>query len=94
MYEETTGSANPRKGNIAIPILFAFVLALLAASVTSFVRLDGLKKDMAAIRQSIDTEFANVKESAMLGDTSSRESMEALRKELETTRQQASATAG
>ncbi len=94
MSEETPEVVRPRKGGWAIPVLFGVVLALVAANAVTFVWLDGLKQDVAAMRNSIDNEMAKVRETATLSTASSRQSLTDLRDELQKTRQQAAAAAG
>ena len=94
MSEETPEVVRPRKGGWAIPVLFGVVLALVAANAVTFVWLDGLKQDVAAMRNSIDNEMAKVRETATLSTASSRQSLTELRDELQKTRQQAAAAAG
>lgn len=83
-----------RKGGLAMPVLFGIVLALVAANAVTFVWLDGLKQDVATMRESISSEIAKVRETATLSTSSSRQSLTELRDELVKARQQAAAAAG
>lgn len=94
MSEETPDVMRPRKGGWAVPVLFGIVLALVAANAVTFVWLDGLKQDLATMRESITNEMAKVHETATLSTASSRQSLTELRDDLQKTRQQASAAAG
>jgi len=94
MSEEAPRAVEPRKGSLMIPILFGVVLALAAANVITFVWLDGLKQDMAAMRQSLTNEVAKVRDTSTLSTSSSQQHMNDLREELQQARQQAAAAAG
>ena len=94
MNEEFIETGNSKKGRPAIPILFGIVLALVAVSVLTFVRLDSLKQDVATMRGSIVGEIAKANETATLSSSSNKQSLEALSQELEQARRQASAAAG
>jgi len=94
MSEETPDVMRPRRGGWAVPVLFGIVLALVAANAVTFVSLDGLKQDVATMRDSITNEMAKVRETATLSTSSSRQSLTELRDDLQKTRQQASAAAG
>jgi hypothetical protein len=94
MSEEAPIAAEPRKGSILIPILFGIVLALVVSNAITFVWLDGLKQDVAAMRNSLLNEVAKVRETSSLSTASSRTHMNDLREQLENARQQAAAAAG
>ncbi|MCC7173889.1 MAG: hypothetical protein IT159_01735 [Bryobacterales bacterium] len=93
MNEEKTNE-KPRRGGLAIPVLFGIVLALVAANAVTFIWLDGLKQDVATMRESIASEIAKVRETATLSTSSSRQSLTELRDEMIQARQQAAAAAG
>ena len=94
MSQETPDVVKPRKVGLAMPVLFGIVLALVAANAVTFVWLDGLKQDVATMRESIASEIAKVRETATLSNSSSRQSLTELRDELVKARQQAAAAAG
>lgn len=94
MSLETPDVAKPRRGGMAMPVLFGIVLALVAANAVTFIWLDGLKQDLATMRESITSEIAKVRETATLSNSSSRQSLTELRDELLKARQQAAAAAG
>ena len=94
MSLETPDVPKPRKVGLAMPVLFGIVLALVAANAVTFVWLDGLKQDVATMRESIANEIAKVRETATLTNSSSRQSLTELRDELVRARQQAAAAAG
>ncbi len=94
MTPETPENAKPKRGSFAIPILSGIVLALVAANAMTFVWLDGLRQEVAAMHQSISTEIAKVQESATLTNSASRQNLDKLREELAQSRSQASAAAG
>ncbi len=83
-----------RKAGLAVPILFGIVLALVGANAVTFVWLDGVKRDLAALRQSLSSEIAKVQENATLSNSASREHLEKLRAELEQALQQTANTTG
>jgi chromosome segregation ATPase len=83
-----------KKGSILIPILFGIVIALVVANGITFVWLDGLKGDVAAMRASLLNEVAKVRETSSLSTASSRTHLNDLRDQLEKARQQAAAAAG
>ena len=93
MNEELPETA-PKKARPAIPVLFGIVLGLLVANAMTFVRLDSMKRDVATMKESIVTEIAKVRETTTLSSSSSRQSAETLRQELEQTRRQASTASG
>jgi chromosome segregation ATPase len=94
MNETLTGTEPSKKGRFAIPILFGIVLALVAFSAVTFVRLDSLKQDVATMKGSIVTEIEKVNETAILSSSSNKQSLEALSQELDQTRRQASSAVG
>jgi chromosome segregation ATPase len=94
MSEETPNVAVQKKGSILIPILFGIVIALVVANAVTFVWLDGLKGDVAAMRASLLNEVAKVRETSSLSTASSRTHLNDLRDQLEKARQQAAAAAG
>jgi chromosome segregation ATPase len=94
MSEETPNVAVQKKGGILIPILFGIVLALVVANAITFVMMDGLKQDVAAMRASLLNEVAKVRETSSLTTASSRTHLNDLRVQLEKARQQAAAAAG
>ena len=94
MNEQAPLTVEPRKSSPLIPILFGVVLALVVANVITFVWLDGLKHDMAAMRGSLLAEVTRVQEAATLGNSSNRQHLNDLRDELDKARAQAAAVAG
>ena len=94
MSEETPNVAVQKKGGVLIPILFGIVIALVVANAVTFVWLDGLKGDVAAMRASLLNEVAKVRETSSLSTASSRTHLNDLRDQLEKARQQAAAAAG
>jgi chromosome segregation ATPase len=94
MSEQTPPAAGSRKGSLLIPILFGVVLALAVANAITFVWLDGLRNDMAAMKESLLTEVTKVREAATLGTSANRQHLNDLREELERARAQAAAAAG
>ena len=67
---------------------------MLAANVYLYLQVDSVKTEMAKLRESIQTEFSNVKESTTVTSASNRRNIETLKTELEEARRQANAAAG
>jgi chromosome segregation ATPase len=94
MSEQPPPVVEPRKSGVLVPILFGVVLALVVANAMTFVWLDGLKHDMAAMRQSMLAEVTKVRDAAALGTSSNRQHLNDLRDQIENARAQAAAVAG
>jgi chromosome segregation ATPase len=80
--------------NVKIAILFGAVLALLAFNVWMFLQMDQVRQDMAAIRESLQTEIANLREASSVTAQTQRRTVETVRDELETARRQAAMAVG
>ena len=80
--------------NVKTAVLVGAVVALLAANVYLYLQVDSVKTEMAKLRESIQTEFSNVKESTTVTSASNRRNIETLKTELEEARRQANAAAG
>jgi chromosome segregation ATPase len=89
MSEQTAG-----KRSWQVPILFGVVLALVIANAIVFVRISNLRQDMAAMRDSLATEVAKVRQTAALSTTASAQHLDQLRSELGSARKQATLAAG
>ena len=85
----TSGSSN-----VKTAVLVGAVVALLAANVYLYLQVDSVKTEMAKLRESIQTEFSNVKESTTVTSASNRRNIETLKTELEEAWRQANAAAG
>ena len=94
MSEQAPPAVQPRKSSPLIPILFGVVLALAVANAITFVWLDGLKHEMATMRQSMLAEVTKVRETATLSTSSNRQHLIDLREEMAKARAQAAAAAG
>ncbi len=92
--QETIQPASPRRGGVAIPILFGLVIALVAANVFLFSQISGLKTELSGTRDAILAELAKVKEASNVTTAASRQRIEDLRAELEAARRQATVAAG
>jgi hypothetical protein len=77
-----------------IPILFGVVIALAIATVYLFLQLNKAQTDLAALRESVATEFASLKQASTVTSAANRRHLETLRDELETARRQAAMAAG
>ncbi|MCC6390534.1 MAG: hypothetical protein IT167_08015 [Bryobacterales bacterium] len=80
--------------NVKVAILFGAVLALLAANVYLFLQLDHVRTDMTQMRESLQTEIANLREASSVTAQTNRKAAENLRDELETARRQAAMAVG
>lgn len=79
---------------LKIPILFGAVLALIAANVYLFMKLEENKADLAKSRESLLTEINNLRESAQISNATSRRYAESLKADLEAQRRRAEAAVG
>ena len=79
---------------LKIPILFGAVLALFAANVYLFLKLEENKADLAKSRESLLTEINNLRESAQISNATSRRYIESLQAGLEAQRRRAEAAVG
>jgi hypothetical protein len=91
--------ASPQPGGgggsrVVIPLLFGAVIALVAATVILFVQLDGLRTDVAKLRESMQVEIANLKEATKITSAANRRHLDELRDELEAARRQAAVAVG
>lgn len=80
--------------NVKTAVLVGAVAALLAANVYLYLQVDSVKTEMTKLRESIQTEFSNVKESTTVTSASNRRNIETLKTDLEEARRQANAAAG
>jgi uncharacterized phage infection (PIP) family protein YhgE len=81
-------------GGLKIPVLFGAVIALLAATVYLFIVVDGLRTDMAKLRESTRAELANLREASSVTTATNRRTLENLREELDAARRQAAMAVG
>lgn len=79
---------------LKIPILFGAVLALIAANVYLFMKLEENKADLTKARESLLTEISNLRESAQISNQTSRRYVENLKADLEAQRRRADAAVG
>jgi chromosome segregation ATPase len=70
------------------------VIALIAANVYLFLQVDGMRTDVAKMREQVLTEMQNLRESSTLTTQTNRRNLDTLRDELETARRQAAMAAG
>jgi len=90
MYQPPASNSS----SVKTAVLIGAVVALLAANVYLYLQVDALKGDMAKLRESVQTEFSNVKESTTVTSASNRRNIDTLKTELEEARRQANAAAG
>ena len=79
---------------VKIPILFGAVLALIAANVYLFMKLEENKADLSKSREQLLTEISNLRESAQISNQTSRRYVETLKADLEAAQRRASAAVG
>lgn len=77
-----------------IPILFGVVIALAIATIYMFLQLNKAQTDLAALRDSVATEIAGLKQASSVTSAANRRHLETMRDELETARRQAAMAAG
>ncbi len=79
---------------IVTPLLFGAVIALIAADVVLFIQLDRVRGDLSKLRESTQTEIANLRETSSVTSATARRHMDSLREELEAARRQAAMAVG
>lgn len=77
-----------------VPILFGVVIALAIATIYMFLQMNKMQTDLAAVRDTLATEVASLKQASTVTSAANRRHLESLRDELETARRQASMAAG
>ena len=77
-----------------IYVLFGAVIALLAADVYLFLQVDGLRTETSRIREVLEKEITNVRESSSVTSATNRKHLDSIREELEAARRQAAAAVG
>ena len=92
----TTPLPPPEGGSsgLKIPILFGAVLALIAANVYLFMKLEENKADLAKSREQLLTEISNLRESAQISNQTSRRYVETLKSDLDVAQRRAAAAVG
>jgi len=84
----------PEGSGMKIPILFGAVLALIGASVYFYYQLNQVRTEMAETRDQILAEIAKVHETSSVSMSTAKRSVDTLRTDLATARNQASRLAG
>ncbi len=79
---------------LKIPILFGAVLALIAANVYLFIKLEENKTDLSKAREQLLTEISNLRESAQISNQTSRRYVETLKADLDSAQRRANAAVG
>lgn len=77
-----------------IPVLFGFVIALLAANVYLFYQVNQVKTDLTKKNDALAAELDKIKETSSINAQSSHRVVQALRDQLETERRQARMAVG
>lgn len=75
--------------DIKVPVLIGAVIALLAANIYLYTKLDGLRTEFVTFTRTMQGEVASLKESSTVSTQTARRSLTSLKDELETTRRQA-----
>ncbi len=94
MNDDRNLGSEPKSRGFAVPILFGVVLALVGANAITFVWLDGVKQEVAALRHAMVSEITKVQETATLGNSTSRQDLEKLRAELDAARKLTASATG
>jgi chromosome segregation ATPase len=81
-------------GGSKVPILIGAVVALTGASIYSFVQISDLKTQLAETREMIESEVGKVNQSTEVSTKSTRQSVDALKTQLEEAQRQAAALVG
>ena len=81
-------------GSNKVPILIGAVVALTGASIYSFVQISDLKTQLAETRSMIESEVGKVNQSTETSSKTTRQSVDALRTQLEDAQRQAAALVG
>jgi chromosome segregation ATPase len=84
----------PSGGGVKIAILFGAVVALLGASVYLFYQVNQLRSEIGDTRDSLMAEITKQQETSSVTVQTSKRSVEALKKDLDAARRQASVLAG
>ena len=79
---------------LKIPILFGAVLALIAANVYLFMKLEENKGELSKTNERLLTEISNLRESANISNQTSRRYVETLKADLDSAQRRASAAVG
>ena len=93
-----SGPVNPLPSdsgwNLKVAVLFGAVIALLAANIYLFVRVEQQRSELAKLRESIKAEIASVREASSASVASSHQRIESMREDLEAARRQAAMAVG
>jgi uncharacterized protein YlxW (UPF0749 family) len=87
-------SSSSGASRILIPVLIGAMVALAAATVYLFIQLDGMRTEVAGMRQSVQTEVSKLQETSTLLDSANRRNVDALREELNTAKMTAASAVG
>jgi predicted nucleic acid-binding Zn-ribbon protein len=87
-------SSSSGASRILVPVLIGAIVALAAATVYLFVQLDGMRTEVAGMRQSVQTEVSKLQDASSLLDSANRRNVDALREELETAKKTAASAVG
>lgn len=87
-------SSSSGASRILVPVLIGAIVALAAATVYLFVQLDGMRTEVAGMRQSVQTEVSKLQDASSLLDSANRRNVDALREELNTAKMTAASAVG
>jgi len=79
---------------LAMPLLWGFVIALVASSVYLFLQVDRMRADLRVMREAVLAEVTKVQEASSLLDSANRRNLDALREELANAQRTAAVAAG
>ena len=93
-HSRSYAAPEPSGGGRKIPVLFGFVIALIAANVYLFYQLNQVKSDLTKKNDALAAELDKVKEVSTITAQSSRRTVQTLHDQLETERRQARMAVG
>jgi chromosome segregation ATPase len=79
---------------LVVPLLYGGVIAVAVVTVYLLVQVDRMRTDLAAIRDSVETQVSKVQEASSVLNSANQRNLDALREELENARRTATVAAG
>ena len=79
----------PDRSGLKTALVAGALIALVAANIYLYVQLDRVRTDLAATRQTMTSELANLRDSSSVNTVSQTKRIETLKQDLETAREQA-----
>lgn len=93
-FNSSTNNAAPPSTGMKLPILYGAVIALVGATVYSVLQINDLKAQLAETRAMVEIELGKVSESSASTVKTNKATVEALKAELDQTKEQASQLVG